>query len=167
MAVRRLGLIGHSGAGKTVCLDTLGIDRETGDMDAALDLGLSQSDAEAVRALDRTLRWLESRDRPKVVTLRNDEKMLYAMKNAKLSRPRSFRRFALVYFHYPKQELESHLKARTDKEAVKYTLATYDRFHGELFSKLADRTIECSGKTIEAIVGEISDMASHLIQENV
>jgi len=69
--------------------------------------------------------------------------------------------------HYQKQELEQHLKARTDTEAVQYTLATYDRFDGELFSKLADRTIECSGKTIEAIVGEISDMASHLIEANV
>ena len=167
MAVRRLGLIGHSGAGKTVCLDTLGIDRETGDMDAALDLRLSQSDAEALRALDRAMMWLESRDTPKVVTLRNDEKMLYAMLGAKVSRPRSFRRFALVYLHYQKQELEQHLKARTDTEAVQYTLATYDRFDGELFSKLADRTIECSGKTIEAIVGEISDMASHLIEANV
>lgn len=167
MAVWRLVLIGHSGAGKTMCLDRLGINRQGADMDAALTLQLSQSDYEAARASDTALKWLASRDTPRVVTLRNDEKMLYAMKNAKVTRRRSFRRFALVYLHYPEQELEQHLQARTDKEAVKYTLATYDRFHRELFSKLADRTIECSGKTIEAVVGEISEMASHLNGENV
>jgi len=167
MAVWRVVLIGHSGAGKTVCLDRLGINRQGADMDAALALKLSQSDYEAARAVDTALKWLASRDTPKVVTLRNDEKMLYAMKNAKVSRPRSFRRFALVYLHYRKQEIEQHLNARTNKEAVKYTLATYDRFHDDLFSKLADRTIECSGKTIETIVGEISDIAAHLIENNV
>ena len=167
MAVRRLGLIGHSGAGKTVCLDRLGIKRESADMDATLALKLSQTDGEAIKALDRVLAWLESRDTPEVVTVRNDEKMLCAMRDAKLRRPRSFRRFVLVYLHNPKQELEQHLTSRPDKEAVKYTLNNYERFHNELYSRLADRTIECSGKTIETIAREVNDLASELIEEAV
>jgi len=166
MAVRRLGLIGHSGAGKTACLDALGINRQAADMDEALGLKLSQSEDEAVRALDRALKWLESRDTPKVVTVRNDEKMLYEMAKAKLSRPHSFRRFALVYLQNPKPQLELHLTARPE-EAAKYTVANYDRFHSDLYSRLADRTIKCSDKTIETIVGEVNDLASQLIKENV
>ena len=53
MSVRRLALIGHSGAGKSSCLVALGIDGKAADMDAVL--GTRESPP-----LETALNWLAS-----------------------------------------------------------------------------------------------------------
>lgn len=164
MRARRVALIGHSGAGKTACVRELGIDCKTADMDEALSLTLSMSEAQALDALDRALNWLASIATPRVVTVRNDEKMLCAMKNAKVQGKYSeqFSCFRFVYLHKPKEEIRKHLGERSDVGAVKYTIENYDRFHSDLYSQLADATVECAGMSVKTVAAEVWDITSHL-----
>lgn len=167
MAPLRVALIGHSGAGKSACLGRLGIAGPMGDMDA-LGFKLSKSDDEALRVLDRALNWLASGDAPRVVTVRNDEKMLYAMIKAKLRghRAEQFRHFFLLYLHVPKDQLSEHLKERDDTDAIDYTLSNYDRFH-DLYIELADETIECANKSVETVAAEVNMIACGLGGKNL
>ena len=166
MGPRRVALIGHSGAGKSACLEELGIDYKTADMDA-LGFSLSKSEADALRTLSRALDWLASSDTPRVVAVRNDEMMLKAMKDAKVRRRHreQFGCFFLVYFHNRLEDISEHLGGRTDADAVRYTINSYDRFHDELYTKLADETVECTGKSVETVAAEVRTTATRLLGE--
>jgi shikimate kinase len=168
MTARRVALIGHSGAGKTACLQALCVNRETADMDAGL--GRTQCPT-----LSEAFSWLAS-DRPdsRVLVVSNHEVMLTDMCRAKLSRQRSgqFDCFCLVYLHKPLEELHRDLLRRTadggarKADGVQYTIAHYERLHA-LYSQLADRTVECEGRSVEAVAAEVWDIASRLQRENV
>jgi len=161
-------LIGHSGAGKTACLKELGVDYKTADMDAALLRSLlpCESQAEALKGLALALSWLVSHD-SRVVTVSNCEKMLYAMKIAKLAtRHRDqFASFFLVYLHKPLAELREHLAKPTadggarSPDGVQYTINNYPRLH-TLYSQLTDRTVDCSGKPVKLVAAEVSAIRS-------
>ena len=80
--------------------------------------------------LAQALKWLTASDTPKVVTVRNDEKMLYAMTKAKRSgaHAKQFSSCLLVYLHNPKEQLRAQLQERSEADAVEYTIKSYDRF---------------------------------------
>ena len=103
MQVRRVALIGHSGAGKSACLLSLGIDHNAADMDAAL--GTKQCPTLAL-ALD----WLASDDGlPDLAVVSNHEQMLLQMQRAKLAGQHAdlFSKVQLVYLHKPEDELRA------------------------------------------------------------
>jgi shikimate kinase len=167
-AARRVALIGHSCAGKTTCLERLGFDPAIADMDKALGLRACNPGADALKALGKALRWLAARDTPMVVTVSTVEEMLKLMKDGKMSGKHSeeFGRVVLVYLHHPLNEIREHLRERRDAEAVGYTIRSYDLFHG-LYTQLADRTVECAGKSAETVAAEVRDILSYLAGESV
>ena len=174
MAGRRVALIGHSGAGKTACLQELGLDRALADMDKALGLHPCAPGNAALMALDKALRWLTAGATPMVVTVCNVEEMLKVMKDAKLNGKRSeeFGCIVLVYLHNPREELREHLARPTadgvtrEADGVEYTINNYARLH-TLYSKLADRIVDCSGMTIERVAEEVAEIVSHSNGKNV
>ena len=163
MDVRRIALIGHSGAGKSACLFSLEIDRKTCDMDAVLG---TQHCPPLASALD----WLTSNSGVReIVVVSNHEQMLFEMRQAKLDGQHAdvFNKFLLVYLHKPKDELREHLAKPSaggrnrDPAGVNYTLDHYDSLHN-LFCQLADRTVECSQKSIEDVATQIKGIAQYL-----
>lgn len=163
MVAKRVALIGHSGAGKSACLLSLGVDRKTADMDAVLGTKQCPSLASA-------LGWLANGPAvPDLVVVSNHEQMLKEMHAAKLAGQCTdqFSKVQLVYLHKPMDELQQHLANPTaggsnrEPAGVQYTLDHYDRFH-TLFSQLADRTVECSQKSIEMVAVEVRALVQAL-----
>jgi shikimate kinase len=157
MGTQRIALIGHSGAGKSACLLSLGIDRKLADMDAVL--GTKQSPP-----LERALDWLAlDATAPAIVVVSNHEQMLLGMRKAKLDGQYRewFEAIRFVYLYKPKEQLKAHLTLPTaggrprDQKSQRYTLDNYERFH-TLFSQLADCTVDCSGRQVEVVAAEIS-----------
>ena len=165
MRIRRIALIGHSGAGKSSCLLSLGIDRKLADMDTVL--GKKQSPP-----LEAALGWL-ALDMlvPVIVVVSNHEQMLLEMRKAKLDGQYSeqFAAIRFVYLHKSKQQLQAHLTLPTAGGQIrrqsdqKYTLDHYQRFHA-LFSQIADCIIDCSGCSVEVVAAQVSGLASELIE---
>jgi ATPase subunit of ABC transporter with duplicated ATPase domains len=163
MSRRCIGLIGHSGAGKSACLRALRIRIETADMDASIGrLGCP--------SLDDALNWLVSgKEDSRVLAISNHEEMLVQMSSAKLSKRDSHRfdSFLLTYLHKPLAEIRRDLSRLTDggvardAPGVKYTIENYSRLHA-LYAKLADRTVACEGKSVETVAAEVWAIASRL-----
>ena len=159
---RRIALIGHSGAGKSSCLLALGLDRKAADMDAVL--GTKQSPH-----LDTAMNWLAGESSgPPLVVVSNHEQMLVEMLRAKLAGqyPERFAVVRFVYLRKPKDQLQAHLSLPSaggrsrDHASQQYTLDNYERFD-TLFVQLADQTVDCSGRSVEAVAAELSEL-SHL-----
>jgi hypothetical protein len=131
-------------------------------MDAALGTGTCP-------ALERALGWLANEEqRSNVVVVSNHGQMLKEILSAKLSRrrPSQFNCFLLVYLHKPLRELARDLRLEVNgvgrsQDAIDYTLANHDGLHS-LYSALTDQTVECGGKTIEAVASEIRAITSML-----
>jgi hypothetical protein len=66
----------------------------------------------------------------------------------------------MVYLYKPLSELEKHLKARSDCAGVAYTIKTYCTFDRDLYRQLADRTINCSGKSIAEVADQVCAILS-------
>jgi shikimate kinase len=156
MSKRRVALIGHSGAGKTACLLALHVDRLTADMDAGPGKAKCPS-------LNEALSWLANDGHiSQVLVVSNHESMLKEMLNAKLHGQHSdqFQCFNLVYMHKPLEELRRDLLRLTAEgsprpaDGVQYTIDHYERLH-TLYSTLADRTVECKDKSVEAVADEV------------
>jgi shikimate kinase len=159
MRSRRVAIIGHSAAGKSASLRQLGIDEHAGDMDRVLGTA-------DCPPLEEALKWLSGDETPAVVAVSNHEEMLKAMQQEKLAGATpSFANFTMVYLHVPKDKIEERLRQPTDgghireSNGVEYTLQHYDCLH-ELYCSLADVTVECSWKSVEAVAGELDGIAS-------
>ena len=160
MVTQRVGLIGHSGAGKSSCLVALGIDRKLADMDAVL--GTQQSPP-----LKTALDWLVAGiDAPAIVVVSNHEQMLMEMQQAKSAGLYSdrFSAFHLVYLRKSKDQLQAHLALPStggrsrDQASQRYTLDSYERFD-VMFAQLADRTVDCSGLSVDEVAVQICELA--------
>lgn len=160
MGARRFALIGHSGTGKSSCLLALGIDRKSADMDAVL--GTTQSPP-----LGTALGWLAGDGpTPSIVVVSNHEQMLLEMRQAKLARqhPDQFSAVCFVYLRKPKDQLREHLALKSaggrsrEPAGQQYTLDNYERFD-RLFADLADRTVDCTGRSVPEVAAEIRELA--------
>ena len=157
MRSRRVALIGHSGAGKSASLGHLGIEEDAGDMDGVLG-------TRHCPPLENVLKWLSGDETPAVVAVSNHQEMLKAMEREKLAGANpSFANFTMVYLHVPKDELKERLGQPMtgghirEEDTVNYTLQHYDCLH-ELYDRLADHTVECSRKSVEAVAGELGKL---------
>jgi len=159
MSVRRIAVIGHSGAGKSSCLTALGIDPKEADMDAVLGTTTSPP-------LEKALNWLsDGVPAFSILVVSNHEQMLVAMRQAKLDGkyPNQFSAVCFVYLRKPKDQLQVHLGLPSadgrnrDKASQRYTLDNYERFD-TLFTQLADRIVDCSGRTVESVAGDFSGL---------
>ena len=157
MGIRRVAIIGHSGAGKSTCLLALGVDRKLGDMDAVF---------RTQQSLEKALNWLAADAKPFFVVVSNHEQMLIAMLKAKLEGeyPELFDAIHFVYLRKPKDQLQAHLALPSaggnirDESSQRYTLDTYERFDA-MFAQLANQSVDCSGRLIDAIATEILRLA--------
>jgi hypothetical protein len=149
-------LIGHSGAGKSSCLLSLALPRQSADMDCVLG---TERPPPLLKALD----WLAlDPTPPAIVVVSNHEQMLYDMRAAKLAGryPERFAAIHFVYLRKPKEQLRVHLTLPTaggrprDYDCQRYTLDAYERFH-DLFCLLANSTIDCSARSIESVAAEV------------
>lgn len=159
---RRIALIGHSGAGKSVCLRELhnrgaiNVDPAAADMDA-LRWPLSRNEGQALETVQKALAWLTAPSTSQVVAVRNDEMMLNALVRAKRETrdAAEFRELYFLYLQTPIPELQKHLKERTDRAAKEYTMKSYWRFHRDIFKLLADGVIVCSRRTTAEVTDRI------------
>jgi hypothetical protein len=149
-------------------LEKLGVDPAIADMDKALGLRACNPGRDALKALSKALRWLTAPDTPMVVTVSTVEEMLKLMKDGKMNGKHSeeFGRVFFVYFHRPLEEIREQLRERRDADAVRYTISSYHLFH-ELYSQLADRTVECAGKSAKTVAAEVRNIISCLTGETV
>ena len=132
-------------------------------MDAVMGTGSPPS-------LEDALRWLAfPSDGGAVVVVGNHEEMLKAMWRAKKhgTLRDEFTRVRFVYLRTPKRQLAAQLDEPTaggntrDPRSREYTLEHFERFD-ELFSDLADYTINCSGKTIAEVAQEVKQLTMGL-----
>jgi len=159
----KIALIGHSGAGKSVCLDELRIDRRSADMDASFGRNHCPSLAAAVR-------WLmnETSDQP-IVVVSNHEEMLKVMWQAKLRGEEGelFRCVLFVCLRKPKDRLACHLAKPNaagrcrDLASQQYTLTSYDRLDA-MFQELAGNTIDCTTKGVAEVAAEVASLLKSL-----
>lgn len=135
----------------------MNIDASTADMDE-LGWELSKDDAQALKTVNKALAWLVEPTTPQVVAVRNDEMMLKALVSAKRNGEYAtqFSQLLMVYLYKPISELEEHLKARSDRKAAEYTINEYCTFDRDLYRHLADRTVNCSGKSIAEVADQVS-----------
>lgn len=145
MTQRTIALIGHSGAGKSVCLKTLA------EMDMALGTGKSPS-------LDEALNWILRALPVIVVSVHMD--MLREMSAAKgRGRSEEFSKMLFVYLYKDKVRLERHLEEDVQRGFRKIdnkqaTLTTYEELDG-IFRVLADHIIDSTEMDINQVVEEI------------
>jgi hypothetical protein len=157
-AGRRVALVGHSGAGKSACLEHLGIDRATADMDAVFG-----TQAEEMPQLEAALAWLAdgTTERP-IVVVSNHERLLRAMPEAKCGgrHREEFARILFLYLHKQRDRLQRHLARPIDGgrrrplDAQRYTLGMYRDFD-HLFRHLADRTLEVADRQTADVAAEV------------
>ena len=149
-------LIGHPASGKSSVLRQLRIDRSQGDIDVALrgpDPGW-----------EKTLNWLCESTLPVVVggahaSLEDLGRIKQRGEHAK-----KFANLRFVYLHKLLEELVRDLRLQMaegtlrDTASQAWTPELYDRFH-RIFLRLADYTIECSGKSVEDVAAEVRAIA--------
>lgn len=165
--MRRVALIGHSGAGKTACLrelktrDGMNIDPVAADMDE-LGWPLSLNEGIALSTMRKALTWLVAPTTPQIVAVRNDEMMLKALVSAKRQRAYAteFSQVHWVYLCKPISELTKHLKERGNSPQVKYTIDSYSRFDRDIYRLLADVKISCSRKS----TAEVADRVCRILR---
>jgi hypothetical protein len=155
----RIALIGHSAAGKSSCLSELGIPLSEADMDAALGTDRCPS-------LTKGMKWLveDSKEQP-IVVVSNHEALLKDMCSAKGDGAQSdcFNSLCIVYLRQPKDRLATQLATpgtggRTrDLRSQRYTLDNYKCFD-VMYQKLADYTIDCTGKEVPDVALEIKGL---------
>jgi hypothetical protein len=154
MSTNRVVLIGHSAAGKSVCIVELGIDRNNADMDVAFK-------EDDVPALD-ALRWCVSDERPAVLVAYNRQHRLADMITLKRSGSYAdlFAKLQFVYLRKPVTELQHHLSLPTTGGTaripahIQYTINEYHSLDA-LYTQLADLTIDCSQKATLTVAEEI------------
>jgi hypothetical protein len=141
-----VGLIGHSGAGKSACLRALGISLELADMDDALG-------TDAKPTLPLVKGWLFRA--PVVVAW-----SIHGPDWREWFREAKSTGVLLIYLRKCKKELEQHLKQamtcgkkRPDKDQ-KFTIGTYDQLD-LIFKEFKDHEIDCSGKSAMAVAEEV------------
>lgn len=166
MHLRKIALIGHSAAGKSACLQELGIDYMKADMDEGLGRDHCPSLAEAMR-------WLmnETSDQP-IVVVSNHEEMLNEMLLAK-RRGKEAELFGCILFMYlrkPKDQLARDLAKPNAAERCRdllsqnYTLDCYDQFD-TMFQELAGHTIDCTNKGVVEVAAEVVRLSKSLDKE--
>jgi len=100
------------------------------------------------------------------------QSMLAYLRKGLDSRNQHFSRFQLVYLRKPKEEVREHLAKPTlggrnrEPKGVQYTLDQYNRFQ-DLFSQLADQTVECSGKSVEVVAAEVKSIVQAIGEKHV
>lgn len=163
----RIALIGHSGAGKTECLQKLGRDLAAADMDVVFGVKASHTGDEATQSLKRALTWLTNSATPDVVTISNDEEMLKLMASEKESGVKYADQFHLVYLDKPLVKLCKDLNKPTagqnnarKPDDIKHTIVHYERLDC-LYRKLADQTVDCD-RSAKMVALKISHIASRL-----
>lgn len=145
-----VALIGHTGAGKSSCLRALGIDLKLADMDSALgafDPGWQ-----------RTLEWIRATDQTMVAVGVHWSLETLAQIKQRGDCAEQFVRICFVYLHHPREGLHLGLPTAEGKQrdelSQHWGSEPYARFH-EIFSALADRTINCTGKSVAEVAAEV------------
>ncbi len=154
---RRIGLIGHSGAGKSTCLNNIyriSADAKEADMDNVFDTSRCPPLSEAKE-------WMISNGK-RVFVVSNHFNML---KEIAVAREKSLHNdlFNQVYFVYLSTtigEIEKRLLERDGYGKIRSEQNKQDALKGysdidKLFRRIQDKTIDTSGKTILSVTEEV------------